>query len=59
MLAAAAWPLEMVRTARMILEACRLRKCREASRPSPVLLPVMMMVWPLKSVVGRGGVTRS
>lgn len=31
-------------------------KCLAASKPRPVLEPVMMMVWPAKSTVGRTGV---
>ena len=51
----AASPLEMSRTARMRVEAEREKKCFAASRPRPVLLPVMRMVLPSNEVVGIAG----
>lgn len=52
MSAFAASPLVVLRTARMVRAALRRVKCRAASRPMPVLAPVTMMVWPVKSCLG-------
>ena len=43
----------------MTLAASRRTKWRAASRPRPVLLPVMMMVWPVYFLVGYGGMEKS
>ena len=48
-------PLEVLRTARMRVEALKVRSWRADSRPRPALAPVTMMVLPLRSMpVGRG-----
>jgi hypothetical protein len=51
---AASSPLGIDRHARITLLAFRRAKCRAASRPSPMLLPVTIMVWPTKECVGYG-----
>ncbi len=44
----------MLRTARITFAASRLVKIMADSRPRPTLAPVMMMVLPVKEVVGGG-----
>ena len=53
--ARASSPLETLRTARMMREASRSRKCRAASKPRPTFEPVMRTVLPEKEVVGKAG----
>ena len=46
MLDAAVRPLDSVRTARIIFEASRRTRCFAASKPRPVLEPVIIIVFP-------------
>ena len=52
-------PFDSDRQPKMTLAASRRTKCRAASRPRPVLEPVIMIVWPVKEVEGTGRVVKS
>ena len=55
----AASPLAWFRTARIMRAALKRERCRAASSPRPVFEPVIMIVWPEKSLVGLGSVTNN